>query len=191
MKYVFCMIALLIQPLSLWYLCHKQDKREAALKMPMLYYSLTYLVVQMYVFFKYCIRFPEQYQKYSYLIQAGILIVFLLLELFLFGSNKYIQNVQVREQDSIRDFKNLIRELEICRVGITDGENQNSIDNLLEKMRYSDPVSSQAVAQENQKIHELIAELSDITERDLFIKKCDEITKQLEIRKIKNVKEQG
>lgn len=50
MKYIFCIIALLIQPVFSWYVYHKQDKKKAALKMPMLYYSVAYMVVQLYVF---------------------------------------------------------------------------------------------------------------------------------------------
>ena len=48
MKYIFCIIALLIQPVFSWYVYHKQDKKKAALKMPMLYYSVAYMVVHMY-----------------------------------------------------------------------------------------------------------------------------------------------
>lgn len=191
MKYVFCALALLIQPASAWYVYHKQDKREAALKMPMLYYSVAYLVIQIYVFVKFCMKFPEEYQMWSYLIQAGILLVFVVLELALFGSNKYIRDVEENEQDSIADFKSLITELECCRVGVEDPENLKALDLILEKMRYSDPVSSPAVERENQRIHELIAELSGISEQELFKQKCNELTKQLEIRKIKNTKERG
>ena len=60
MKYIFCIIALLIQPVFSWYVYHKQDKKKAALKMPMLYYSVAYMVVQLYVFFKFCLKFPER-----------------------------------------------------------------------------------------------------------------------------------
>ena len=94
------------------------------------------------------------------------------------------------EQNSIRDFKNLIKELEICRLDISE-ENKKYIDKLYEKMRYSNPVSSPEVSQENEKIHKLIAELPGITESSQFEAKCLEIEKQLDIRKIKNTKEQG
>lgn len=191
MKYIFCIVALLIQPFSAWLVFHKQDKRKAALKMPMLFYSIVYLVVQVYVFVKFCMKFPENYQMWSYLIQAAILIAFVLLELGLFAGNRYIGSVETREQNSIRDFKGLIKELEICRVNVSDGDNQKCIDALLEKMRYTDPVSSQAVEQENNKIHEFIAELNNISEHDVFAGKCEEIVKQLEIRRIKNTKERG
>ena len=191
MKYIFCILALLVQPIFTWYVFHKQDKREAALKMPMLYYSGVYLVIQIYVFVKFCLKIPEEYQMWSYLIQAAILVVFIILEMVLFGSNKYIKDVETREQNSKRDFESLVSELEICRVGVEDAENLKVLDSIVEKMRYSDPVSSPAVEPENNKIHGLIEELSGITEPELFKKKCDEIEKQLEIRKIKNTKERG
>lgn len=31
-RYIFCVIAVLVQPLFVWYVYHKQDKREAAYK---------------------------------------------------------------------------------------------------------------------------------------------------------------
>ena len=93
MKYIFCIIALLIQPVFSWYVYHKQDKKKAALKMPMLYYSVAYMVVQLYVFFKFCSKFPERYSIYSYLIQAAILLGFVIFEMILWGSNKYIEDV--------------------------------------------------------------------------------------------------
>jgi len=149
------------------------------------------LLIQFFVFIKFCMKIPESFEIFSYIIQAVILIVFVMLELSLFGSNQYIENIQQKEQSSIREFKGLIRELEICRLSVEDIVNQQHIDRLLEKMRYADPVSSPAVAYENEKIHELIEELSGITEQELFTRKCNEIAKQLEIRRIKNVKEQG
>ena len=188
MKYIFCVIALLIQPIFAWYVYHRQDKSKAALKMPMIYYSGVYLVVQLVVFWKVCMKIPEDYQNYAYLIQGALLAVFIIFELILFGSNKYIEDVDSREQDSIRDFKGLIEELEICGVGIADPNKQKCLEALQEKMRYADPVSCQEVAQENQKIHELISELSDDMEPDSFHKKCKEIEKQLEIRNIKNAR---
>lgn len=105
MKHIFCIIALLIQPVFSWYVYHKQDKKKAALKMPMLYYSVAYMVVQLYVFFKFCSKFPERYSIYSYLIQAAILLGFVIFEIILWGSNKYIEDVDNKEKQSIQDFK--------------------------------------------------------------------------------------
>ena len=60
-RYIFCVIAVLVQPLFVWYVYHKQDKREAALKIPMIGCSVLYLVVQIYAFFKLCIKIPGKY----------------------------------------------------------------------------------------------------------------------------------
>lgn len=191
MEFVFLIVALLIQPLFAWYVYHKQDKRKAAQKMPMIYVSVVYFVVQILVFFNICIKIPKSLQVISYLIQAVILVIFIVIELMLLASNKYIDDIQEKEQNSIRDFKQLIRELEICRVSVADENNLKRIDMLYEKMRYCDPVSSSEVAGENEKIHDLIQQLSVITDTEQFDSKCKEIEQQLEIRKIKNVKEQG
>ena len=186
MKYIFCIIALLIQPVFSWYVYHKQDKKKAALKMPMLYYSVAYMVVQLYVFFKFCSKFPERYSIYSYLILLG----FVIFEMILWGSNKYIEDVDNKEKQSIQDFKELIKDLEICRVNVQDTANKANIDKLYERMRYENPVSSPKAIEENLRIKGLIAELADITDNTLFEAKCNEIVKQLDIRKIKNTKEQ-
>lgn len=74
---------------------------------------------------------------------------------------------------------------------ITDEVNRKEIDKVLEKMRYSDPVSSPAVATENETIRQLILQLSSTTDEAAFAEICRAIMKQLEIRKRKNTKEQG
>ena len=70
-RYIFCVIAVLVQPLFVWYVYHKHDKREAALKIPMIGCSVLYLVVQVYAFFKLCIKIPGKYGIFSYLVQAN------------------------------------------------------------------------------------------------------------------------
>lgn len=191
MKFIFCIIAILIQPLLAFFVFRKQEKQKAALKMPLLYLSGVYLVIQIWVFIKVCMKIPDDYQIYAYLLQAAILVVFLIIEIIMAGSNRYITKIQKQEQNSISDFKGLIQQLEICRVNVSDENNRKELDRVLEKMRYSDPVSSPAVADENQKIQLLIAQLAETAEQAAFAEICAEIIKQLDIRKIKNTKEQG
>lgn len=69
-RYIFCVIAVLVQPLFVWYVYHKQDKREAALKIPMIGCSVLYLVVQVYAFFKLCIKIPGKI-RYIFLSDSG------------------------------------------------------------------------------------------------------------------------
>ena len=185
-EYIFCLIAILMQPIFAFLVFHKQEKQKAALKMPLVYLSGVYLVIQIFVFFKVCLKIPKDYQVYSYLLQGAILAVFIIIEIAMAASNKYITKVQTQEQSSIEVFKGLIQQLEI-----TDEVNRKEIDKVLEKMRYSDPVSSPAVATENEAIRQLILRLSSTTDEAAFAEICGAIMKQLEIRKMKNTKEQG
>ena len=80
----------------------------------------------------------------------------------MWGSNKYIEDVDNKEKQSIQDFKELIKDLEICRVNVQDTANKANIHKLYERMRYENPVSSPKVIEENLRIKGLIAELADI-----------------------------
>lgn len=191
MKFIFCIVALLIQPFFCYLVYKKQDKRQAALNMPMLYWSGAYLVVQIYVFFKYCLKFPEEYQMYSYLLQSGILVVFLILECAFFFSNRYINAIEKKEQDSIQDFKQILQELEVKKVLVKDAEKADLLNQIYDKMRYADPVSSPDVATENRALMELVQQLNDRTEMKEFEEQCTQILNLLEVRKIKNTKVKG
>ena len=115
-KYIFCLIAILMQPIFAFLVFHKQEKQKAALKMPLVYLSGVYLVIQIFVFFKVCLKIPEDYQVYSYLLQGAILAVFIIIEIAMAASNKYITKVQTQEQGSIEVFKGIIQQLEMCRL---------------------------------------------------------------------------
>lgn len=191
MKYIFCIVALIIQPVFSVYMYKSRSKVEAASRLPLIYISGVYFVVQIYVFIKYCNKFPKAMEKWSYLIQLGILIAFIVVELALLCSKKYIENVQADEQSSIQEFKALIQEMQILAAGVTDSINKQWAESLIERMRCEDPVSSYNVYNENLNIHALISQLSQISDNNEFALKCQEISRQLDIRKIKNEKERG
>ena len=66
MKFIFCIIAILIQPFFAFLVYRKQEKQKAALKMPLLYLSVLYLVIQIVVFLKVCIKIPDDYEIFLY-----------------------------------------------------------------------------------------------------------------------------
>ena len=188
MKFLFCGIALVIQPFFFYVVYRKQEKEEAALKMPMVYFSVFYLVAQMYVFVKYCLRLQGEYEKYSYLIQSVILILYVLAESALLFGNKYIKRVDKEEKDRISDFKDLVREVELQIVQTKDETMKASLQKVYEAMRYEDPVTNQNAAGETQKIKELLAHISEINDLELMDKRCKEIQKLIEMRRIKNTR---
>ena len=191
MKYIFCILAILIFIFFSWIVFFKQNKKKAALNIPILAYTGAYLYVQFWIFFKYLVKLPDKYEYWVYIVQVIILILFVVGKLLLFGSNVYINNVQNKQQQSIKDFKALIEEVQIIKVGLTSLEQKRQLDLLIEKMKYTDPVSNSTAQNINEKIEQLIEELSNAKTADSFDKIYADIEKQIDLRKIKNTKEFG
>ncbi len=190
-KYIFCVIALLIQPIFAWSVYHKQDKRKAAMKVPLLYLSLAYLVIQIVVFWKYLRHFPDEWQMYANLIQLAILVIFLVLEYTLFLSNGYIDRIQEQEQQSIMDYRAILDEVQVCIALNTDAQNRQAAQKLYDDIRYQDPVSAPEVDAENRIIMGLVQRLEATADQEQFAATCDEIRRHVEARKIKNRKVEG
>lgn len=188
MRFIFCIIAVLIQFLFLIYVYGKQDKNKAALKVPLLFTSVLYMIVQFYVFFKYCLRFPDKFEYLSYLLQGAVLIIFILLEIVLLLSNRYIKRIENQEQNSVNDFNDMLQKPEVLRVEMRDEEKIGILDSMLDKMRYMDPVSTDRVQDENRKIKEIIQSISAAESIEALESKCRDINELLEIRKIKNTR---
>lgn len=94
-KYIFCLIAILMQPIFAFLVFHKQEKQKAALKMPLVYLSGVYFVIQIFVFFKVCLKIPKDYQVYSYLLQGAILAVFIIIEIAMEASKMHVTDTKI------------------------------------------------------------------------------------------------
>lgn len=182
--YVFCVIALLIQPIIVWYVYHKQDKDKASLRVPMVAYSFAYIVIQFFVFWKYLRWFTGDRQTFAYIIQIGILIVFTALEIALLSSNRYAERVESERKESTAEFAKIRRMIEIETTKITDSERKSMLNAISEQMRYASPVSNERVAEENQRLMTLIENISE-TSGEEFEQRCEEIGRVNQQRMIK------
>lgn len=191
-KFIFCIIALSIQPLFVYMVyLREQKKNDAALKMPLLYFSGVYFVVQIYVFIKYCLKLKGDFEIYSYLIQAGILVVFIIMEILLVLHNRYIKRVDKQEGESVAEFKALIKQLEVKKMLFDNVEKQQEVNKVLEIMRYQDPVSCKDVVEINNQMGALINGITEEMDIEKVSSRCNKIIKLLDVRKIKNTKERG
>ena len=117
-KYIFCLIAILMQPIFAFLVFHKQEKQKAALKMPLVYLSGVYLVIQIFVFFKVCLKIPKDYQVYSYLLQSAILAVFIIIRLLWQQVINILQRFRHRNRVPSKCLKDLFSSLKFaeCRL---------------------------------------------------------------------------
>ncbi len=182
MKYIFCIIAVIMQIPFLYSVLRKQNKNISALRMPYVYLSVTYMALQFYIFFKYCLRLPLQDAKF---IQMGILVVFILLEVLLFVGNKYIKRVDRTQRNSTAEFRNIIKELEMKRAEFDDPGKRACIDKLSEELKYSDPHSTESVRHENLRLEELVKNLESLKDVEEIKAICTEASSILSIRNVK------
>lgn len=184
MKYIFLIIAILFQPLFSYYVYHKQDKNQAALKVPMLFFSGVYLIVQFYVYFKYLTKLPEDLQYIAYLIQGAVLAIFIVIELALFSSNKYINRVDTETKERLSDFKKIRQLFEIEYSQMNSSMHTDALKDISDLIRFANPVSYGETYEEDKKLEELINGISGLSLPELD-SRCTEIKKVLNIRKIK------
>ena len=78
--------------------------------------------------------------------------------------------------------------MELQIVQTKDETMKASLQKVYEAMRYEDPVTNQNAAGETQKIKELLAHISEINDLELMDKRCKEIQKLIEMRRIKNTR---
>lgn len=188
MEYIFCVIAVIVQLPFLYLVLKRQNKNISALRMPYVYVSGVYLVIQFYVFFKYCIKLPDDYAN---LVQIGILVIFSLLEVLLLVGNRYIKRVDTNQQRGVAEFRDIVRSLEIKRLEFDDSKKLGYIDKLLEELKYSDPDSAECVRQDNLRLKELIQKLDSKSSMEEIEMICAKTSKVLSIRNIKNKSGKG
>lgn len=184
-KYAFCMIAVLVQIVAGFLTLRERDKEEAALRMPMVYICGVYLLIQFFVFFKYCRYLPDQYAA---LLQGAIILAFVVIEVGLGGSNRYIGRVDSQTKESVRGFRDILLALEVKRAAFSGLEAQGYLDALYEKMKYSDPTGGSETDQEEARLSELIESMDVGMGAEEIRERCVEAEKVLKIRNIKNKK---
>lgn len=182
--YLFCVIAILLQPIVAWYVYKKQDKYKAALKVPMFVISIAYLIIQYIVFWKYLRHLPLDKKIYADVIQGIMLFAFIVVEFALMKSNVYAERVELENKDRIQEF-NKLKQMIGCELAkITNSSDNNRVLQVYERMKYENPVSKRNVEEENIQLRELIENLSQFEGIELE-ERCEKIELLLEQRKIK------
>lgn len=183
LKYAFCIIAVLVQVVAGFLILRERDKEKAALRMPMVYIGGVYLVIQFFVYFKYCRYLPE---RYAVLLQGALLVLFIIIEVGLSGSNSYIRRVDSQMKESTEGFREILQSLNIKRVEFNGLAAQGYLDALYEKMKFSDPTGGSETNREDKRLSELIRSMDTGMSVEKIKTRCAEAEKVLAIRNQKN-----
>lgn len=194
---LFFLIVAVILFVALTIVISKKEKNTAALNLPIVIFAGIYVAVEFFLFVKLgklkstystLHMSNDLYNKLDYIIQIVVFIFFAVIEIAIFGGNKYIRKVEQKEKESTVEFKSLVDDISVLQAELENKKRNELVKEIVEKMRYSDPVSNEEVKKNNEKIKALIKELHEEKTDEEFEKICKDIINQLKIRDIRNKK---
>lgn len=188
MKYIFNIIAIVLSVCIWIYVYSIKNKKSAMYKVVFVGADSTYLMAQMYLWFKVCKYIPEEKIEYAYKLQLWCLIAFLGFIIVYTLINAYINRIQKKEDASIAVFSLIRRELEECTILIHTPEVLEKVRVLCDSARCMDPVCY-GVETEEQEILRLVKKLKQENNSEEALKLCAKIDELLRLRKIRAIKE--
>lgn len=159
--YAFGVIAIAYQ-LYIWpkALGHNQTLKSRFLKFPILYIAAAYLVIQIIVSLVF-IGFASQVGTVISLVLCGAILLAALLFTITAGiTHDEVARVEERATEKTMFIKSCQIEVELLVAKAKDGEMQQRLKTLAEKIRYSDPMSDISLLPIEQEITASIKELS-------------------------------
>ena len=186
MKYIFCIIAVVLTLATWIYVFSIKDKNKAMLKVLYVASSVIYLVAQFFVFIKIGRRSWGFLDKYSYLVQVICLFAYILVILISTLVDKYIMSIQRKEERSISTFVQIRQGIEESIVLAKHDEVKNRLMKLSDSVRYMNPVCHGAEKEEAE-ILQLIQNLKQYSfNEEALCQICDDIEQLLKMREIHN-----
>ena len=190
--YVFMVYSLVLMLVSLLKFFRNQSEEGRFLKSPIVVVSWLYLIAQIYLTYKEVTTLFLPY-RLALIINLSAGLFFTILMMALSASSKRIEqndNVVIEK----RHYIDLLK-FELQAIVSNDTDLKRKIDNLIDDVTYSDPMSHSDLSDIEDTIIFKIKELSEIaSDPDLASIKCDEISRLLKRRNeqcliLKKVKE--
>jgi hypothetical protein len=186
--YGFTTAAFLLQILFVFLAFRNADSmKKAFLGLPLLYVGVAYLALQL-VFGLVCIFVPVISKAVSLTVSAVLLGLYLIRAILAVIGKEAIQGVDDRTATATVFIKSLLADAEILRGGVDDPELRTSLNAVVEAIRYSDPMSGDALNVIEQQIRERFAELESTVaaeDKAAAIRLCETIKRLIAERGVK------
>ncbi|MDR1329803.1 MAG: hypothetical protein LBK23_09410 [Oscillospiraceae bacterium] len=159
--YGFTTAAFLLQILFVFLAFRNADSmKKVFLGLPLLYVGIAYLALQL-VFGLICIFVPVISKSVSLAVSAVLLGLYLIRAILAVIGKEAIQGADDKTATATAFIKSLLANAEILRGGTDDPELRASLNTVVETIRYSDPMSCDALNVIEQQIQTQFAELKN------------------------------
>ena len=158
MSYVFALIAFAVKIIST-FLAYRAFEVEAVFfGIPLASLSMYYFFAQLFAAVVFMI-FRNAPTKLAFAVQVIILAVYAVVAILTLFTRDAVQDVNDNIKISTTAIKTMQADVEALRDGVSDPELKNRLRKLAETIRYSDPMSNDAVLDIEDQIMQSISEL--------------------------------
>lgn len=182
--YIFTVIAFIIVAIVLHVFSRKENLNSKFLNLPLLYLGISYIVIEVILFFIInALNLPLWLGIILYTILLGISLVMLL------STDKGVEaneNLEKKILEKKNFLKNIEIELEFILKEEKDSEVEKALKDLIEKVKFSDPMSHDSLRELEEKISNKLDVLNNsnnkldvIEELDLLLEKRNKKTLML------------
>ncbi len=158
LSYGFMTLAFVVQIVSMFLSFKSADVETAFFGIPLASFSVFYLGAELVIGALFMI-FQMASLTLALVIQVLVLAVFLIIAIISLLSRDTVQQISDNVKEHVSNLKSVLVDIEMLMDGCTDPELKASLRKLYETVKYSDPISNEAVADVEQRIMRKISEL--------------------------------
>lgn len=158
LSYGFMTLAFVVQIVSMFLSFKSADVETAFFGIPLASFSVFYLGAELVIGALFMI-FQMASFTLALVIQLLVLAVFLIIAIISLLSRDTVQQISDNVKEHVSNLKSVLVDIEMLMDGCADPELKASLRKLSETVKYSDPISNEAVADVEQRIMRKISEL--------------------------------
>ena len=158
LSYGFMTLAFVVQIVSMFMSFKSADVETAFFGIPLASFSVFYLGAELVIGALFMI-FQMASLTLALVIQVLVLAVFLIIAIISLLSRDTVQQISDNVKEHVSNLKSVLVDIEMLMDGCADPELKAALRKLSETVKYSDPISNEAVADVEQRIMRKISEL--------------------------------
>lgn len=158
LSYGFMTFAFVVQIISMFLSFKSADVETAFFGIPLASFSVFYLCAELVIGALFMI-FQMASFTLALVIQVIVLAVFLIIAIISLLARDTVQQIGDNVKEHVSNLKSILVDIEMLMDGCTDPELKADLRKLSETVKYSDPISNEAVADVEQRIMRKISEL--------------------------------
>lgn len=158
LSYTFMTLAFVVQILSMFLSFKTTDVETAFFGIPLASFSIFYLIAEIVIGALFMI-FQQASFTLAIVIQIVVLSVFLVIAIISLMARDTVQEMGSNIKEQVTNLRTALVDVEMMRDGCNDPVLKERLRKLSETIKYSDPITTEAIAGVEQRIQRKVSEL--------------------------------